>query len=151
MSIVVHEVEYYYAVAKNKPGEAKRLLEFLSEKSVNLLAFTAFPVDDDQSQMDFFPSDPELLKKAAEDAGISLVGPRRAFLIQGEDKIGALYDLHLKLSNEGINVHASNAVVDGTGRFGYIIWVKKDDYREASEALKASDWRTIHTSPPGGK
>ncbi len=151
MSITVHEVEYYYALAKNKPGEAKRLLEFLSEKNVNLLAFTAFPVDDEESQLDFFPTDPDLLKKAAEDAGIPLVGPKRAFLIQGEDRIGALYDLHLKLSNEGINVHASNAVVDGTGRFGYIIWVKNEEYRKASEALKASDWRTIDPSPPGAK
>ena len=77
------------------------------------------------------------------DAQISLVGPKKAFLLQGEDKIGALYDFHLKLSNAGINIYACNAVVDGTGRFGYIIWVNPDDYEEASKVLRSSDWRTI--------
>ena len=116
MSSKVKEVEYFYALVADKPGEARKLLEFLSEKQVNLLAFTAFPVGDEQSQLVFIPADPEELKKAAGDAEINLVGPKKAFLIQGEDRIGALYDFHLKLSNAGINIHASNGVVDGTGR-----------------------------------
>lgn len=149
MSFSVKEVEYYYSLVANKPGEARKLLEFLSEKQVNLLAFTAFPEGEGQSQLDFFPTDPELLKQAAEDANIALVGPKKAFLIQGEDKVGTLYDFHLKLSNAGINIHASNAVVDGTGRFGYIIWVNPADYAEASKALRGSDWKSIQPSPPG--
>jgi len=116
MTSIIKEVEYYYALVADKPGEARKLLEFLSEKKVNLLAITAFPVGDGQSQLDFFPADPDLLKKAAEDANIALVGPKKAFLIQGDDKIGALYDFHLKLFNAGINIYASNGVVDGTGR-----------------------------------
>ena len=139
----VKEVEYYYVLVPDKPGESRKLLEFLSEKMVNLLAFTIFPAGEGQSQIDFFPADPELLKKAAEDANIPLVGPKKAFLIQGEDRIGALYDFHLKLANAGINIHACNGVVDGTGRFGYVIWVDTADYESASEVLKSSDWRTI--------
>lgn len=149
MSTVVKEVEYYYSLVADKPGEARKMLEFLSEKEVNLLAFTVFPVGGGKSQLDFFPDDPEQLKKAAEDAGISIIGPKKAFLIQGEDRVGALYDFHLKLSNAGINIYASNGVVDGTGRFGYVIWVNPDDYKEASKALRSSDWRTIQLSPPG--
>lgn len=78
-----------------------------------------------------------------------MIGPKKAFLLQGEDRIGALYEFHLKLSNAGINIHASNAVVDGTGRFGYVIWVDPADYANASKALKSSDWKTIQLSPPG--
>lgn len=151
MSFSVKEVEYYYSLVADKPGEARKLLEFLSEKQVNLLAFTAFPKDGGQSQLDFFPTDPEILKQAAKDANIPLVGPKKAFLIQGEDKVGALYNFHLKLSNAGINIHASNAVVDGTGRFGYIIWVNPDDYAEALKAIRGSDWSSIQPSPPGRK
>jgi len=147
----VKEVEYYYSLVADKPGEARKLLEFLSEKEVNLHAFTAFPVGDGQSQLDFFPTNPELLKKAAEEAKISLIGPKKAFLIQGEDRVGALYGFHLKLSNAGINIHAANGVVDGTGRFGYVIWVNPADYENASVALKSSDWKTIQPSPPGRK
>ena len=139
----VKEVEYYYTVVADKPGEARKLLEFLSERMVNLLALTAFPVGEGKSQIDLFPAEPEMLKKAAEDAGISLVGPKKAFLLHGEDRIGALYDFHLKLSNAGINIYACNGVVDGAGRFGYIIWVDPADYEEASKVLWSSDWRTI--------
>ncbi len=146
MAATVKEVEYYYALVADRPGEARKLLEFLSEKMVNLLALTAFPVGEGKSQIDLIPSDPEMLKEAAEDAGIALVGPKRAFLLQGTDRIGALYDFHLKLSNAGINIYACNGVVDGTGRFGYVIWVDPGDYEEASKALRASDWRTIQPS-----
>jgi hypothetical protein len=139
----VLEVEYYYVLVPDKPGESRKLLEFLSEKMVNLLAFSIFPEGEGQSQIDFFPTDPELLKTAAEEANIPLVGPKKAFLIQGEDQIGALYDFHLKLANAGINIHACNGVVDGTGRFGYVIWVDPADYENASGVLKSSDWRTI--------
>ena len=148
MVSTVKEVEYYYLHVVDKPGEARKLLEFLSEKKVNLQAITGFPMGEGQSQINFFPEDPELLKKAAEDASISLVGPKKAFLIQGDDRIGALYDFHLKLSNAGINIYASNGVVDGAGRFGFVIWVAPDDYENASKVLKASDWRTLQPSPP---
>ena len=142
----VKEVEYYYTVVANKPGEARKLLDFLSEKMVNLHALTAFPLDEGQSQIDLFPTEPELLKEAAKDAKIDLVGPKKAFLLQGEDRIGALYDFHLKLANAGLNIYACNGVVDGTGRFGYVIWVDPADFDEASKVLRSSDWRTIRPS-----
>ena len=85
MSSTVKEVEYFYSLVADKPGESRKLLEFLSEKEVNLQTFTAFPAGEGKSQLDFFPTDPELLKKAADDAGIRLVGPKKAFLLQGED------------------------------------------------------------------
>jgi hypothetical protein len=142
----VKNVEYYYTVVADKPGEARKLLDFLSERTVNLLALTAFPVGGGKTQIDLFPDNPEVLKEAAKDAQIDLVGPKKAFLLQGEDRIGALYDFHLKLSNAGINIYACNGVVDGTGRFGYVIWVDPADYDEAAKVLRSSDWRTIQVS-----
>lgn len=142
----VKNVDYYYTIVADRPGEARKLLEFLSERTVNLLALTAFPIGEGKSQIDLIPDDPEVLKAAAADANIPLVGPKKAFLLQGEDRIGALYDVHLKLSNAGINIYACNGVVDGKGRFGYVIWVAPDDFDEASKVLRASDWRTIQIS-----
>jgi hypothetical protein len=142
----VKNVEYYYTIVADRPGEARKLLDFLSERTVNLLALTAFPVGEGKTQIDLFPDDPEILKEAAKDAQIDLVGPKKAFLLQGEDRIGALYDFHLKLSNAGINIYACNGVVDGTGRFGYVIWVDPSDYEEAAKVLRSSDWRTIQVS-----
>ena len=143
----VKEIEYFTIIVADKPGEARKFLEFLSVKSVNLLALTAFPWGERESRIDFFPDDPSLLKEVAEDAEVAIAGPRKAFLIQGEDKIGAFYNFHLKLSNAGINVHACNGVVDGTGRFGAVIWVDPDDHEDAAEVLRSSDWTTIQPSP----
>ena len=146
MAATVKEVEYFYSILADKPGEARKLLEFLSAKTVDLLALTAFPIGEGKSQMDMIPSDPEHLKEAAAEANVPLVGPKKAFLIQGTDQIGALYDFHLKLYNAGINIYACNGVVDGTWRFGYVIWVDPADYDAAATALKSSDWRTIQPS-----
>jgi len=135
MAETIRKVEYFYTTVEDRPGEGRRLLEHLREKGVNLMAFTAFPVGEGRAQLDFFPERAELLQKAAADAGVSLVGPKRAFLIQGEDRIGALHEHHLRLANAGVNVHAANGVTDGRGRFGYVLWVKPEDYEKAARAL----------------
>ncbi len=136
MAETIEVVEYFYATVGQKPGEARRLLEHLSERGVNLLAFTAFPLGANQAQLDFFSDEPELLKKAAEDAGVTLFGPKRAFLIRGDDRVGALHEHHLRLANAGINVHAANGVSSGGGRYGYVLWVKPQDFEGAARALE---------------
>ena len=135
MTETVRIVEYFYVTAGNKPGEARRMLEHLSEKGVNLLALTCFPLGADQAQIDFFPDDAEELRKAAADAGFNLFGPKRAFLIQGEDRVGALHEHLLRLANAGINIHASNGVCSGDGKYGYVLWVKPQDFETATQAL----------------
>jgi hypothetical protein len=139
MTESVNVVDYYYAVVGDRPGEARRLLEHLSENEVNLVAFTAFPVGGGKTQVDFVTRDVDQLRSAASDAGSELVGPKQALLIQGSDRIGALYGHHLKLANANINVHASNGVVAGSGRYGYILWVAQDKVKAALEALKAAE------------
>jgi hypothetical protein len=131
----IRAVEYFYATVGDRPGEGRRLLEHLSEKNVNLIAFTAFPAGEGRTQLDFFPDDADRLAAAAKDAGLHLVGPKRGFLIQGDDRIGVLHQHHLTLANAGINVVASNGVCDGSGRFGYVLWVKPEDFERAAEAL----------------
>lgn len=152
MAETVVLVDYFYAVVGDKPGEARRLLEHLSEKGVNLLAFTTFPVEGGRSQLDFFPQDSKLLQDAAREAGIALVGPKKAFLIQGDDRVGALHDHHLKLANANINVHAANGVASGTDRYGYILWVAPADIPRAMEVLQASETEGhFGTLSPGGR
>jgi len=138
MSDRISAVEYYYATVGNEPGEGRRLLEHLSEKGVNLLAFTAFPVDGGRTQLDFVPAEVKRLQAAAQDAGIELTGPKHAFLLQGNDRVGALHQHHLTLANAGINVHAANGVVDGTGRFGYVLWVSPEEFGNAAAVLGLS-------------
>lgn len=135
MAEKIKRVNYYYATVKDKPGEGRRLLEFCSAHGVNLVNFTAFPLGRGQAQLDFFPQDSQKLKLAAKEAGITLVGPKKAFLIQGDDRLGVLIEYHLRLADAGINVYASNGTSDGRGNFGYVLWVKPKDYEKAARAL----------------
>lgn len=46
------------------------------------------------------------------------MGPKVAFLLQGDDRVGAVADVLAKLADARINVVAMNAVAAGEGRFG---------------------------------
>ena len=81
------------------------------------------------------PESVELLVRAAEQTGLVLTGPQRAFLIQGDDKLGALAELHRKLADGQINVYASSGVTDGRGGYGYILYVRSEHYEDAACAL----------------
>jgi hypothetical protein len=135
MSVSIKVVEYFYLPVQDKPGEAYRLLAELARGEVNLLAFTATPMGADYTQLVLFPESIDRLTRIAERGGFVLVGPHRAFLIQGDDRLGALVDIHEKLSGTGINVAASTGVTDGRGGYGYVVHVKSGDFDRAAQAL----------------
>jgi hypothetical protein len=128
-------VDCYYVTVRDRPGEGSRLLEHISESGLNLTAFSAVPTGTDETQLCLVTDKPEALQKAAANAGATLVGPKKGFLIQGEDRIGALHAYHLTLSNAGVNVYSSSGVCDGRGRFGFILWVEAGDFDKAFDAF----------------
>ncbi|NIP79475.1 MAG: hypothetical protein GWM90_09770, partial [Gemmatimonadetes bacterium] len=58
-----------------------------------------------------------------------------ALLVQGEDVPGAVVGIHEKLYRAGINVYASTGVTAGRGSYGYILYVRPEDFEEAAEAV----------------
>jgi hypothetical protein len=104
---------------------------------VNLLAFLGFPLAGGQSQLDLVPEDSESLKAAAEQAAVTLSEAKRAFLIQGDDRVGAVADAMAKLAEANVNVTAAAAAGAGAGRYGMILWVAPADYERAADALGA--------------
>jgi hypothetical protein len=137
MTVTVRRVEYFYITLEDKPGEGAKVLERLKQADVNLVAFTAFPSGEGKTQVDFFPEDPERFEKAMGDLNTALIGPRRAFLLQGDDRPGAIVELHQRLAQAGINAYAANGVSDGRGAFGYILWIRAEEYEKAAAALEA--------------
>ena len=128
-------VDCYYVTVHDRPGEGSRLLEHISESGVNLLAFTAVPAGTDETQICLVTDGPAALLEAEANAGAVLAGPKKGFLIQGADRVGALHSYHLTLSNAGVNVYSSSGVCDGTGRFGFILWVEAGDFEKALNAF----------------
>jgi hypothetical protein len=136
MADTVRRVAYRYATVSDEPGAAQRILSALDERGVNLLAFLGFP-EGGQAQLDLVPEDPGALAEAAEAAGVALSEPKQAFLIQGDDRVGAVADATGRLAAANVSVTAAAAVAAGSGSYGMIIWVAPGDYERAAGALGA--------------
>jgi hypothetical protein len=130
----VKRVEYYYTEVPDKPGEGLKVLNALKEEGVNLDALVAFPKGR-RAQLDFVPLDQAAFKAAARKAKVKLVGPKTAFLVQGDERTGAIAETVAKLSGAGINITALQAVAAGAGRYGAILWVKPRDVNKAAKLL----------------
>ena len=90
MTDKIKRVDYYYVQVPNQPGQAVQTLAKLKEAKVNLLAFTAFPTDNNNAEMVMVPEKPEAFLKAATTAGLKLSAKKQAFFVQGKDRPGAL-------------------------------------------------------------
>ncbi len=137
MAETVRQVEYFYVMVPNKPGEGVRYLTALKEAGINLLAFSGFP-EGRGSQLDFVPEDAAAFRQFARSAKWKLTGPKRAFLLAGDDRVGAIADVHAALAGARINVTAIDAVCAGAGRFGAILWVASRDVGKAAKLLGAA-------------
>jgi predicted amino acid-binding ACT domain protein len=131
----VNRVDYFYTTVKDQPGEAYKLLSALADLGVNLFAFNAVPLGSAGAQLSLFPQDSELLTSIAKKSGIKLEGPNPALLIQGDDDIGVLAEIHQKLFNANINVYSAIGVTTGKGTFGYLVYLRPDEYDRALSAL----------------
>ena len=134
MAETIRVVDYYYVETPDQPGEAARVLNQLKEAGVNLLAFTGFPKGR-RAQLDFVPADAAAFKAVAKKARWKLTGPKKAFVIEGDDRVGALAEMVQKLADAKINITATDAVCAGAGRYGAILWVKPRDVKRAARAL----------------
>lgn len=131
----IRGIQYYRIAVADQPDEAYELLSSLAGFGVNLLAFTAVPSGPDHVQFTLFPEDPSRLEAEAKRAGLLLDGPHAAILMQGDDELGALADVHRRLASASVAIYASNAIADGHGSFGYLIYVQEDQIDRAMAAL----------------
>lgn len=138
MADVVRLVEYYYTEVPDRPGAGGKVLAALKTGGVNLLACTGFPTGTRRAQLDFVPTDKRNFLAATKKAGVKLVGPKSAFLIQGDDRPGAVAEVLTKLAGARINVTAMNAIAAGKRQYGAILWVRPRNVRRAAEVLGAS-------------
>ena len=135
MAFNIRRVDYFYTTVKDQPGEAYKVLSLLASLGINLVAVTAVPFGPMNTQLTIFPEDTAQLRNEAQKSGLELEGPQPALLVQGDDKLGALAEVHSRLYANSVNIYASSGVADGKGHYGYIIYVRPDDYEKAVAAL----------------
>ena len=136
MAYTARRVDYFYATATGVSGEAFQLLSHLADLGVNLVALTLVPVGPDTVQLTLFPAEPQRLQNVAKSAGLAINGPHPAILVQGEDEIGALAQIHRRLQNAGVDVFASSAITDGKGFYGCVLYLRTEHADKAARALQ---------------
>ena len=133
----VRRANYVYVMVPNRPGQGARITDELREAGVNLLAYTAFPTRGGRAQVDLIAEDLGAIRRIARRNGWRLSDARKGFLVQGDDRVGAVHNHLKKLADQKINVTAADAVTAGKGRYGMLLWVRPKDYARAAAALRA--------------
>ena len=131
----IRRIDYYYVSMPDKPGEGARVLATLRAAGINLIGVSAFPEGARKSQLDLIPEDSGALAQAAKSARLKLSRKKSGFLIQGDDRPGAVADLVNKLAQAKVNVTSVQAFCSGGGRYGGMLWVNPSDLRKAAKAL----------------
>lgn len=137
MAQTLRKVDYFYVQTPNAAGEAARIFSALRHAGVSLLAYSGFP-SGRRSQQDFVPADSIRFTTAMKKLKLKLSRKKTGFLLEGDDKVGALTNVLSKLAKAKINVTALDAVATGKGRFGAIFWVKPRDVARAAKLLGAA-------------
>ena len=135
MAETVRTADYFYVMVPDKPGEGARVLGELRSAGVNLVAYSGFP-SGRGAQLDVVPTDPAAFKAVAKQKKWKVKGPKHAFLIQGDDRVGACADVLGRLAAAKINVTAMDALAGG-GRYAAILWVKPRDVKKTASVLGA--------------
>ncbi len=134
MNETIRLADYFYLHAPQRPGEAARVLGALRDAGVNLIALSGFP-EGRRAQVDLVPEDAAALRSVAKKARWKLTGPKKAFLVMGADRIGAMADVAEKLAAAKINIVSAQAITAGSGLYGAILWVAPRDVKRAAKAL----------------
>lgn len=132
----VRKVYHYTILVPNKPGQAFNVLAALVSAGINLLACTGTPRGR-RAQIDVVPDDARKFNAAVRKAGLKFAPKKSGFLIQGEDRPGALADNLKLLADKGINVAAVDGLSAGASRWGAILWVEPKDVNRAGRVLRA--------------
>jgi hypothetical protein len=133
----IRKVSYCYPLVPHRTGQGARVLAALREAGIDLQVVHGFPARGGKVQIDLVTDDMPGLRKVASRNGWKLSSPKRAFLIQGADKSGAVHKHLNKLAEAGIRVTAATGIASGGGRYGMILWVRQADFAKASRALGA--------------
>ena len=136
MPDTVRKVEYFSIHVPNKPAQAFGVLSTLVSGGVNLLACSGVPRGR-RAQIDVVPEDTKQFRRVVKKAGLEFSPQKSGFMIQGDDRRGALTDHLRALAENRVNVTGIEGLSAGEGRWGAIIWVEDEALKKAEKVLKA--------------
>ena len=133
----VLRARYCKVLVPHRAGQGAALLGGVANAGINLLAHSGFPVGGGNAQLDFVAENIGAVRRAVAKHGLRASAVRRCFVIQGDDRVGAVQRHLAKLAKARVNVIAADAVAAGKRRYGMLLWVRPQDYGRAARALGA--------------
>jgi hypothetical protein len=136
MADEIKPVTYYMGSIANKVGEGARILKAFQDAGVSFLAVLAYRKTARNAEAVFVVDDKAPnLAPIAKKAGFELGKKQKAFLVQGEDRLGAGAETLEKLAAAKINVLSYHGVCSAEGRYGALVAVESADARKAAKVL----------------
>jgi hypothetical protein len=130
----IKRVKYFSISTEDKPGELSRFANRMKEANVDMAGVWGFAKGQGKAEIIVVPKDPDKFKKAALAAGWT-TKEGSCFHLTGEDRVGALSDTLDRVAQEGINLHAVDALSLG-GKYTAYVWTDEKDVERLAKVLK---------------
>jgi hypothetical protein len=127
----VRQVTAAVMQVEDRPGVLNRVLCVLRDAGVNMLAIAS------QRRKGMalmaIPDDVQSVRKLAAEKGVHL-STRQVFLVEGDDRVGALCDITEAIADAGINIE-DIAALSAARRYAAVITFADADLEAAAKAL----------------
>ena len=121
------------ATVEDRPGALAELAKGLADANVNLVGMWGYPISGGRAVVMCIPDEPGKVKSLAASAGME-IEESTVFVIEGDDRVGALVDPVQKIAGAGINLYAASALATGS-QFAAAIWVNSEDVDKVAGLL----------------
>lgn len=125
---------FFVISTEDRPGQLARFSKKMSEEEINLSALWSFGTGRGNAEIMAIPIDPAVFRKTAREAGW-IFREGSCFHLTGEDRAGALADTLGRIEQEGINLHAVDAM-GIEGRYQAYVWCDEADVEKLRIVLK---------------
>ena len=125
---------YFVISTEDRPGQLARFSKRMSEHELNLEAVWSFGTGRGNAEIVAIPWNPHGFRRIANEVGW-VFREGNCFHLTGEDRPGALSDTLDRIAQEGVNLHAVDAMGFGA-RYSAYVWCDEKDVETLRKVLK---------------